>query len=190
MDQLLDVQIGALRIVGVPDTGLYVDNAVIGSVKAREGLDAAFAAARPGDTLVILSLEFLGRSTAETMMTIHRVNQATLHLWILDPQLHTASVQGRMFIETVELLEAAKRRRHRSWSKRAIMDEVFEGRFTLQKTIVSRAKLREGGRLLLSGITPEAVAKILSISSVTVRKHRQSMLDLATTDTGSLYISK
>ncbi len=64
MDKLLDKQIGALRLVGLPDTGIFVDDAMV-----RPAFRALLAAAKPGDTIVVLGMEFLGRSTAETMNT-------------------------------------------------------------------------------------------------------------------------
>jgi DNA invertase Pin-like site-specific DNA recombinase len=186
MDKILDRQIGVLRIVGVPDTAIYVDDALVGSIEPRCGLRAMLKAARRGDTIVLMGLEFLGRSTMETMTTIERLQEAGLHLWLLDVQIHTGTPKGQTLFEVVGLLGAAQRRRQVSWSKTVIMDSVAEGRLTLGKKPISREKLLEGGRLLLSGLTVQAVAEASGIGVTTVRKHRQTMLALARNDLDDL----
>lgn len=186
MDKILDRQIGALRIVGVPDTAIYVDDALVGSTEPRCGLRAMLKAAQRGDTVVVLGLEFLGRSTTETMTTLERFKEAGFHLWLLDVQTHTGSSKGQALFDVVGLLEAAQRRRHVSWSKTVIMDGVAEGRFALGKKPVPREKLLEGGRLLLSGVKAKAVAEAIGIAASTVNKYRQTMLALARNDLDDL----
>lgn len=186
MDKILDRQVGVLRIVGVPDSAIYVDDALVGSTEPRYGLRAMLKAARRGDTIVVMGLEFLGRSTMETMTTIERLQEAGFHLWLLDVQIHTGTPRGQALFDVVGLLEAAQRRRHVSWSKTVIMDGVAEGRFTLGKKPVPREKLLEGGRLLLSGVKAQAVAEAIGIAVPTVKKHRQTMLALARNDLDDL----
>lgn len=180
LDRMLDKQIGTLRLVGVPDMLIFVDDQHIGSAQdMRFGLRAALATAKKEDTIVVAGLEFLGRSTEETMSTITRIHDFGLFLWILDCQRHTGSPSGQALLKVIELLEAAQRRRHIAWSKTVIMEGVTEGKYTLGKKPISREKLLEGGRMLLAGIKREAIAAKLGIAKSTLVKHRNTMLALA-----------
>ncbi|CAO3439654.1 TniQ family protein [Azospirillum argentinense] len=182
LDKLLDMQIGALRLIGIADTAIYVDDAQLGVMEVRDGLRAALKTVQPGDTLVVLGLEFLGRSTPETMNTIQKLREIGAHLWMLDTQIHTASERGRMIFETVALLEAAQRRRHVSWSKAAILEAIHDGRHVPGRPTVPREKILEGGRMYLAGFTRDAIAERLGIGRSTVSKYKQEMLAAARSD--------
>src|SRR5699024_12300475 len=64
-----DRQIEDLVAAGVRRDDLYVDHGVSGARTSRPGLDQALAALQSGDTLVIATLDRLGRST-QSMLTI------------------------------------------------------------------------------------------------------------------------
>lgn len=182
LDKLLDMQIGALRLIGIPDTAIYVDDAQLGELDVRNGLRAALETIKSGDTLVVLGLEFLGRSTPETMMTIQKIREIGAQIWMLDTQLHTASERGRMIFETVDLLEAAQRRRHVSWSKAAILEGIQDGRIVPGRPTIPKEKILEGGRMYLAGFTRDIIAERLGIGRSTVSKYKQEMLTAARSD--------
>jgi DNA invertase Pin-like site-specific DNA recombinase len=180
LDRMLDRQIGALRLVGVSDMLIFVDDHHVGSsVDIRLGLRAAMAAAKIGDTLVVAGLEFLGRSTEETMTTIARIRKSGLHLWVLDSQMHTGSATGHALLDVVEMLEAAQRRRHVVWSKAVIMEGVLGGKSHFGKKPITRERLLEGGRLLLAGMALKSISDQSGIPRTTIVKHRHTMLTLA-----------
>src|SRR5690625_5275423 len=66
--QQADRQIEDLVTAGVRRDDLYVDHGVSGARTSRPGFDQALAALQPGDTLVIATLDRLGRST-QSMLT-------------------------------------------------------------------------------------------------------------------------
>lgn len=57
-----------LMVAGVRRDDLYVDHGVSGARTSRPGFDQALAALQSGDTLVIATLDRLGRST-QSMLT-------------------------------------------------------------------------------------------------------------------------
>src|SRR5690625_4208641 len=66
--QQADRQIEDLVAAGVRRDDLYVDHGVSGARTSRPGFDQALAALQSGDTLVIATLDRLGRST-QSMLT-------------------------------------------------------------------------------------------------------------------------
>ncbi len=66
----LERQLDALAAVGIPDTRIYTDKKS-GSTVEREGIDALLAYARPGDTVVVYTLDRLGRNLREVLNLVH-----------------------------------------------------------------------------------------------------------------------
>ena len=67
--QDLDRQIDALAKAGIPDQRIYADKAT-GSHMRRAGWQAALEYARPGDTVVVHTLDRVGRSVLDVLQTI------------------------------------------------------------------------------------------------------------------------
>ncbi|MEU8371199.1 recombinase family protein [Micromonospora tulbaghiae] len=72
--QHLDRQIDALNKAGIPDERLYVDKRT-GSTVERDGLKKLLAFARPGDTIVVHTLDRLGRNLREVLNLVHDLNE-------------------------------------------------------------------------------------------------------------------
>lgn len=72
--QHLDRQIDAILKVGVPMERLYVDKRT-GSNVDREGLKKLISYVRPGDTIVVYTLDRLGRNLREVLNVAHDLEQ-------------------------------------------------------------------------------------------------------------------
>ncbi|MEV4767779.1 recombinase family protein [Micromonospora humida] len=72
--QHLDRQIDALNKAGIADERLYVDKKT-GSTVERDGLKALLKFARPGDTIVVYTLDRLGRNLREVLNLVHDLNE-------------------------------------------------------------------------------------------------------------------
>lgn len=72
--QHLDRQIDALNKAGITDERLYVDKRT-GSTIDRDGLRALLKFARPGDTIVVYTLDRLGRNLREVLNLVHDLNE-------------------------------------------------------------------------------------------------------------------
>ncbi|SBW23093.1 resolvase domain-containing protein [Candidatus Protofrankia californiensis] len=68
--QHLERQLDALTAAGIPEPRIYTDKKTGASVE-REGLTALLAYARPGDTVVIYTLDRLGRNLREVLNLVH-----------------------------------------------------------------------------------------------------------------------
>lgn len=70
--QSLVRQLDALSSAGIPDDRIYVDKKS-GSTVDRDGLNRLLAYARPGDTIVVHTLDRLGRNLREVLNLVHEL---------------------------------------------------------------------------------------------------------------------
>jgi DNA invertase Pin-like site-specific DNA recombinase len=68
--QSLERQLDALNALGIPDERVFVDKKT-GATAEREGLKAMLAYARPGDVIVVHTLDRLGRNIRDVLNLIH-----------------------------------------------------------------------------------------------------------------------
>ena len=74
--QSLDAQIDALSAEGVAPEGIYRDQLTATSTREqRPGLAALLDYARPGDVIVVVGIDRLGRNAAEVMLTIRDLGE-------------------------------------------------------------------------------------------------------------------
>ena len=68
--QSLDRQLDALAAAGIPDERIWTDKKT-GATTERDGLKQLLAYARPGDTVVVHTLDRLGRNLREVLNLVH-----------------------------------------------------------------------------------------------------------------------
>lgn len=78
--QDLTRQLDALGKDGIPDKRLYVDKKSGSSAAARAGLQALLGQVRPGDVIVVHTLDRLGRNIREVLNLIHDLTERGIHL--------------------------------------------------------------------------------------------------------------
>jgi DNA invertase Pin-like site-specific DNA recombinase len=73
-DRFTRSQLDALTATGIPDERIYVDKKTGTSVD-RDGLNQLLAYARPGDTIVVLTLDRIGRNLREVLNLVHELSE-------------------------------------------------------------------------------------------------------------------
>lgn len=95
--QSLDQQHDALAAAGVDTARVYSDKLSGMSTKEqRRGLAALLDYARPGDTIVVVGIDRLGRNAAEVMTTIRDLGERKIVLRSLREGIDTSNATGRM----------------------------------------------------------------------------------------------
>ena len=92
----LDEQLAELAAVGVDPRHIFTDKSTGSSDKIRAGLLALLSYARPGDVVVVVALERLGRSAAEVTRTVADLSTRGITLRCLRNGLDTATATGRV----------------------------------------------------------------------------------------------
>jgi DNA invertase Pin-like site-specific DNA recombinase len=95
--QSLDQQIDALTAAGVNPERVYRDKLSGTSTREqRPGLATLLDYARPGDAIVVVGIDRLGRNAAEVMSTIRDLRDRDIVLRSLREGIDTSNATGRM----------------------------------------------------------------------------------------------
>lgn len=103
-DQTEERQVQDILAEGVRKTDLYVDHGVSGVREKRPGLDAALAAMEPGDTLVVTTLDRLGRNAHHMIGLANRLKDEEKHLRVLNlggESVNTSTAMGAMLFQVL-----------------------------------------------------------------------------------------
>lgn len=121
--QSLDQQHDALTAAGVDADRVYSDKLTGTSTKEqRPGLGALLDYARPGDTIVVVGIDRLGRNAAEVMTTIRELGERGIIFRSLREGIDTSNATGRMIagvLASLAELELELQRERRTAAKAA-----------------------------------------------------------------------
>lgn len=167
--QSLDQQVDALTAAGVEPDRIYSDKLSGNSTREqRPGLAGLLDYARPGDAIVVVGIDRLGRNAAEVMQTIRDLNERDIVLRSLREGIDTSTAAGRMvagvLASLAELeLELGKERRAASREARRARGQAIGRPKALD---ASKANLAR--RMHASGEPTTTIAAALGVSRATV----------------------
>ena len=93
-DQKLRMQLDALKAAQCDQ--IFKDHGVSGGRASRPGLDKALAALKPGDVLVVLKLDRLGRSVQHLSDLLVRLGNEGIHFCSLAEGINTTTPGGKL----------------------------------------------------------------------------------------------
>jgi DNA invertase Pin-like site-specific DNA recombinase len=102
--QNLEGQLAALSAEGVDPRRVFTDKLSESADRARAGLHAMLSYARSGDTVIVVALDRLGRSTTEVTRTIADFTDRGLRLRALREGLDTGTSTGRVVAGILRVL--------------------------------------------------------------------------------------
>jgi len=167
--QSLDQQIDALTAVGVEAEHVHSD--VLSGTSTREqrpGLAALLGYARPGDTIVVVGIDRLGRNAAEVMTTIRDLGQRGIVLRSLREGIDTSTAAGRMVagvLASLAELELELGRERRSAAREA---RRARGQHVGRPRALDEPKAALARRMHAAGEPVKTIAETLGVSVATV----------------------
>lgn len=167
--QSLDAQIDALTTVGVNAARVYTDKLTGTSTKEqRPGLAGLLDYARPGDTIVVVGIDRLGRSAAEVMTTVKTLLDAGVIIRALREGVDSSTPTGRAVLgimaSLAELeLELGRERRAAAKAARKARDLPI-GR----PRALTADQIRQAEALRASGEPVPVIAETLGVSRATL----------------------
>jgi DNA invertase Pin-like site-specific DNA recombinase len=169
-DQHPAAQHDALRAAGVAAENIYIDNGVSGVKASRPQLDRLLGKLRAGDTLMVTKLDRLGRSVANLVELIARLEAIGADFVALDqPGMDTRTPMGRMIFTVVAAMAEFERslisERTREGLKAARARGRLGGRkpsYTPEQARTARMLREQGGH------SAEDIGAILGVSRATV----------------------
>jgi DNA invertase Pin-like site-specific DNA recombinase len=168
-----------LLAAGVRRDDLYVDHGVSGARASRPELDKAMSALHDGDTLVITTLDRLGRSTANMLKLADDLKSAGVALRVLNlggGDVDTSTPTGQMVLTIFAALaqmelEIKRERIGDSVSKRRAAGKDLGGR----KAQFTDSQIRNAARLIDSGQPAAQVARDLGMSRATLYRRMDAL---------------
>jgi len=164
---------------GVRRDDLYVDHGVSGAKASRPALDKALAALHAGDTLVIATLDRLGRSTQNMLELATQLKADGINLRVLNlggGDVDTSTPMGQMTFTVMSALAemelAIKRERiNDSVSKRRAAGKDLGGR----KASFTDSQIHNARRLIEAGQPAAQVARDLGMSRATLYRRMEQL---------------
>lgn len=167
--QSLNQQTDALSAAGVDPLRMYTDKLSGTSTREqRPGLAALLDYARPGDTIVTVGVDRLGRNAAEVMTTIRELSERQIVLRSLREGIDTSNATGRMVagvLASLAELELELGRERRTAAREA---RKARGQHIGRPKALDASKAALAVRMHGSGESASTIATALGVSRATV----------------------
>jgi DNA invertase Pin-like site-specific DNA recombinase len=167
--QSLDQQLDALTAASVEPKRVYTDKLSGTSTREqRPGLAALLDYARPGDAIVVVGIDRLGRNAAEVMATIRDLRDRDIVLRSLREGIDTSNATGRMVagvLASLAELELELGRERRSAAREA---RRARGQHIGRPKALDEKKAALAQRMHGSGESASTIATTLGVSRATV----------------------
>jgi DNA invertase Pin-like site-specific DNA recombinase len=167
--QSLDQQLDALTAAGVDPKRVYRDKLSGTSTREqRPGLAALLHYVRPGDAIVVVGIDRLGRNAAEVMATIRELRDREIALRSLREGIDTSNATGRMVagvLASLAELELELGRERRSAAREA---RRARGQSIGRPKVLDEKKAALAMRMHVSGESASTIANTLGVSRATV----------------------
>ena len=167
--QSLDQQLDALTAAGVKPERVYRDKLSGASTREqRTGLAALLDYARPGDAIVVVGIDRLGRNAAEVMTTIRDLGERGIVLRSLREGIDTTNATGRMIagvLASLAELELELGRERRAAAREA---RRARGQSIGRPKALDEKKAALAMRMHASGESATTIATTLGVSRATV----------------------
>lgn len=174
-----DRQEADLLAAGVRRDDIYVDHGVSGAKASRLNLDKALGSLHDGDTLVVTTLDRLGRSTVNMLKLADEIKAKGAGLRVLNlggGDVDTSTPMGAMVFTVMAALgqmelEIKRERITDSVSKRRAAGKDLGGR----RVQFTDSQIKKAARLIESGEPAAEVARDLGMSRATLYRRMEAL---------------
>ncbi len=166
-EQVIDRQVDSLRGAGVEK--IFTDH-ISGTKASRPALDELLAFARAGDTLVVHSLDRLGRDTRQLLAWVDELRERGVHLHILQLGVDTSTPAGKLVLTVMAALATMEREAIVERTLEGLAAARARGRIGGRPPALSESQKREARRMRASGVPTGEVAEVLGCSPRTIRR--------------------
>jgi DNA invertase Pin-like site-specific DNA recombinase len=135
------------------------------SVEGRDELSAILDFIRPGDELVVVKLDRLGRSTRDVLNLVHELDEKGAALRVLEPEFCTADGTGRILVTVLGMVAEMERTFILERQRAGIEAAKAKGKYKGRKPSVPVERIRE---MHGDGMGATAIAEALGVSRMSV----------------------
>jgi DNA invertase Pin-like site-specific DNA recombinase len=137
---------------------------------SRPGLDELLTFARPGDAIVILDLDRLGRSTRHLLALIDDLRDRGIGLRILNLGVDTNTPAGQLVLTVMASIAALERAYLVDRVRSGLESAKRNGRVGGRPAALSTERREEVVRMKASGRTVAEIARLMVTSERTIRR--------------------
>ncbi len=173
--QDLEVQRRRLDEIGVIK---IFEDVISGSTFERPGLTELLNYARPGDILVVVRLDRLGRSLRELLETVEMLKQNGIGFMSLEEKIDTSSAAGELIFQVFGAIAHFERRLISERTKDGIEAARARGKRPGRPPL-DQEKRNAAFTLVKSGVSPTKVAEQLGIGRSTLYRELNKVEEAA-----------
>ena len=163
-DQDLEAQRRRLEAAGVLKV---FEDVISGRTFDRPGLTELLGYARPGDVLVVVRLDRLGRSLRELLETVERLKQSNIGFMSLEEKIDTSSAAGELIFHVFGAIAHFERRLIAERTRDGIEAARARGKHPGRPQL-DPEKRAAAFTLVESGVSPTKAAEQLGIGRSTL----------------------
>ncbi|KAF0957344.1 recombinase family protein [Rhodococcus sp. T7] len=189
--QDLGRQFDALTTAGIDRANIYVDKKS-GTTTERPGLQALLGRARPGDVIVVHTLDRLGRTVRDTLNLIHDLHRRGIGFRNLADPIRIDSTDpddpmGQLTVALLALFEQMERTYAVERAAHARTVATEKGRRTGRPSVVTDAQLAHATQLRNDGATIAEITDKTGLTRSTLYRHLPSRPpEVLTAETASI----
>lgn len=172
-EQSLDIQIDALVNDGVHPDNIYYDK-LSGVAKTRPYYESCIKSLRKGDTLVIYSLDRLGRSVLDMINIAERLKNDGINLRILDgiaKGIDTTTSLGKVFFVVASAFAEYEREIIRERTNAGLQAARKKGRIGGRKPALTAKQVRTAQAAIKGGAVVKDLADELGVTRKTIYQY-------------------
>jgi DNA invertase Pin-like site-specific DNA recombinase len=167
-EQNLGLQLDALRAAGCER--IEQDHGLSGSTTSRPGLDAALAALKPGDALVVWKIDRLGRSLAHLVQTIAELGSRGVGFRSLSDPIDTTNASGRLVLHIMCAMAEFERELIRERTTAGLAAAKRRGQRLGRRASLTPGQAEHARLLVAQGRSHREIGRILGVSHASVQR--------------------
>jgi len=165
-DQTTRQQHDELKGAGCAD---IFEDVISGKTTERDGLDACLKALVPGDTLVVVALDRLGRSAAHVIATVEALGRRGVGFKSLrEPMFDTTSPTGEFMLTIFAGLAQLERRIISERTKAVLRAKKARGEKLGRPLSLTPSQVREARVMVAEGKGSKYVARLFGVDPATL----------------------
>jgi DNA invertase Pin-like site-specific DNA recombinase len=163
----------AERLTAAGCNKVFTDKGVSGALRSRPELDKCLAYLRPGDVLVTVKLDRLGRSVKNLHEVAERLERDGIGLQCLDQPIDTTSAAGKLFFTMLAAFAEFERDLIRDRTRDGLAVARKAGRSGGRKAKLADYQVEHARKRIEAGAAVTDVAAELSVDRATIYRALQ-----------------